>query len=120
MRKTTMPANAKWDPLSALLAMGPIALMSTFASGYELATHGQLTSKAFHASVLGATTTTYRLLGIEGFVFAPSTERSPLGANYVDFGGDLPGDLRAIHNLDKPPVNGLDFSGHFEHRFSTR
>ena len=33
---------------------------------------------------------------------------------------DLPGDLRAIHNLEMPPVNWLEFSGHFDRQFSAR
>jgi len=35
-------------------------------------------------------------------------------------GADLPGDLRAIHNLEMPSVNWLEFSGHFDRQFSAR
>lgn len=70
------------------VAVSMLALSPAIASGFELSTHGQMTLAAFQQSILGASTGTFRVLGIDGFVLGPETASSPLGIYYIDMGNE--------------------------------
>jgi len=71
--------------------IGCAVMLSVVAplQAFELATHGQMTLKAYQMTNLASSPEAYRRLGLDGWVLADGTSGRPFNTSFVDIGSEL-------------------------------